>query len=249
MAARQTAPARRKKSPGLLGWAGRLLLLALTAFLIIQAWFFVQVWQLREHNPDTTAFMRAYLNSPEGQFRQQTGTGPVINQQWIPYEQISDHAKRAVVAAEDDRFMMHGGFDWEGIQQAFERNRQAGRVVAGGSGISQQLAKNLFLPGSRSWWRKGQETLITLMLEQTLDKERILELYLNLVEWGEGLYGIEAAAWHYHGIPAAALGKDQSARLAAMLPNPRFYEQNRNAQSLERRSRAILSRMDRSLIP
>ena len=235
--------------PGVLGWFWRLVMLLFLAFVLLQLWFFAHIWYWREHNPASTAFMRAYLSSLEGQFRAQVSPDSLIDHQWVPYEQISDHLKRAVVASEDDRFMLHGGFDWEGIRHAMERNRQRGEVVAGGSTITQQLAKNLFLSNDRSYWRKGQEALIALMLEMVMDKRRILEIYLNVVEWGEGIYGIEAAAWHYYGQPAASLGPDQSACLAAMLPQPRFYQQNPGSLGLARRSAAIQSRMHRSQIP
>src|SRR5690606_24396587 len=145
---------------------------------------------------------------------------------WAAYDTISPSLRRAVVAAEDDRFMGHYGFDWNGIQHAIERNRARGATHAGGSTISQQLAKNLFLSPSRSYLRKGQEALITLMLETTWSKRRILEVYLNVVEWGDGVFGAEAAAWRYYGINAARLGPAQAARLAVMLPNPRAYGAN-----------------------
>ena len=131
-----------------------------------------------------------------------------------------------MVAAEDDRFLDHDGFDWEGIERALERNAEEGRITAGGSTISQQLAKNLFLSSSRSWLRKGQEAAITMMIEATWDKRRILEVYLNVAEWGNGVFGAEAAARHYHGRPAASLGPAEAARLAVMLPNPRRYEKS-----------------------
>ena len=127
------------------------------------------------------------------------------------------------------KFVDHEGFDWDGIQKALEKNQKRGKAVAGGSTISQQLAKNLFLSGERSYWRKGQEAVITLMLEYALDKRRILELYLNVAEWGEGVFGCEAAARHYFNVSASQLSAEQSARLAAMLPRPQYYDRNRGS--------------------
>ena len=137
----------------------------------------------------------------------------------------------------------------EGIELAAEKNQKGGRVVAGGSTITQQLAKNLFLSGSRSWLRKGQEAIITLMLEAMLDKRRIFELYLNVIEWGNGVFGAEAAAQRYFGIPAARLSAEQAARLAAMAPNPRFYERNQGAPGLARKTHIILARMPAAELP
>ena len=141
------------------------------------------------------------------------------------------------------------GFDWEGIQRAIEKNQRKGRVVAGGSTISQQLAKNLFLSPAKTPWRKAEEALITLMLEATWDKQRIFEVYLNVIEWGNGVFGAEAAARHYYGIPAARLAPEQAARLAGMVPNPRFYDRNRNAPGLSRKTAIILARMPSAGLP
>jgi monofunctional biosynthetic peptidoglycan transglycosylase len=172
-----------------------------------------------------------------------------LRHQWVPYARISPHLKRAVVAAEDARFLDHEGFDWEAIQQAMARNERRGRIVAGASTISQQLAKNLFLSGSRSWVRKGQEAIITWMLETTMSKRRILELYLNFAEWGEGVFGAEAAARHHFGVPAAALSQEQSAWLASILPSPRRYERGRTTPYLDGRVGTILARMPAAQIP
>ncbi|WP_284047201.1 transglycosylase domain-containing protein [Guyparkeria hydrothermalis] len=135
------------------------------------------------------------------------------------------------------------------VRHAMERNLEAGQIVAGGSTITQQLAKNLFLSADQSLWRKGQEALIALMLEGVLGKRRILELYLNYAEWGNMLYGFEAAARHYYGKPAGQLARHEAARLAAMLPNPRFYQDNRNARGLQVRTNAVLGRMGYSKTP
>jgi monofunctional biosynthetic peptidoglycan transglycosylase len=147
-----------------------------------------------------------------------------LRYRWVPYEQISLHLKRAVIAAEDDKFVDHEGFDWDGIQKAIEKNQKKGKAVAGGSTISQQLAKNLFLSPSRSYFRKAEEAIITVMIEAVWDKRRILEVYLNVVEWGNGIFGCEAAAQRYYKTSAARLNPAQAARLAVMLPNPRKYE-------------------------
>ncbi|MCC6533602.1 MAG: monofunctional biosynthetic peptidoglycan transglycosylase [Burkholderiales bacterium] len=209
-----------------------------------QLWVFGHVWWWVEHNPDSTAFMDDRLRTlraknPQAQLRHQ----------WLSYARISAHLKRAVVAAEDAKFLDHEGFDWEAIQQAHEKNLKHKRVVAGGSTISQQLAKNLFLSGSRSPWRKGQEALITLMLEKMMSKRRILEIYLNVIEWGNGVFGADAAARHYFGISASQLTAEQAARLASMVPNPRFYDRNRHAPWLAAKTRLILGRMNAAAIP
>jgi monofunctional biosynthetic peptidoglycan transglycosylase len=167
----------------------------------------------------------------------------------VPYARISNHLKRAVVAAEDARFLDHEGFDWEAIQKAMAKNERRGRIVVGASTISQQLAKNLFLSGSRSWLRKGEEALITWMLEASMSKRRILELYLNFAEWGEGVFGAEAAARYHFGVPAAALSAEQAAWLAAILPSPRRYERGRATSYIDRRVGTILARMPAAQIP
>jgi monofunctional glycosyltransferase len=154
-----------------------------------------------------------------------------------------------MIAAEDSTFVEHEGFDWDGIQLAMEKNKKRGRYVAGGSTITQQLAKNLFLSPEKSYLRKGQEAIITLMLEYTLDKERILELYLNVIEWGNGVFGAEAAARRYFGVSAAQLSAEQAAKLAAMAPNPRFYERNGNAPGLRKKIGIIVARMPQVELP
>jgi monofunctional biosynthetic peptidoglycan transglycosylase len=155
------------------------------------------------------------------------------------------HLKRAVVVAEDARFVAHDGFDWEAIQEAMAKNQREGRVVAGASTITQQLAKNLFLSGERSWLRKGQEAIITWMLENTMTKRRILELYLNVAEWGDGVFGAEAAARHHFGVSAAALDAGQAAWLAAILPSPRRYARGRTTPYIDGRVAHILTRMEK----
>ena len=139
--------------------------------------------------------------------------------------------------------------DWDALQKAYEKNIKKGKVVAGGSTITQQLAKNLFLSGERSYLRKGQEVIITYMLEYWMDKERIFEIYLNVVEWGVGVFGAEAASQHYYGVSAAQLSAAQAARLAVMLPNPRFYDAHRGTAYLARRTDLILRRMNSAALP
>jgi monofunctional biosynthetic peptidoglycan transglycosylase len=172
-----------------------------------------------------------------------------LRHHWVPYARISSELKRAVIAAEDAKFLDHEGFDWEAIQKAIEKNERRGRVVAGGSTISQQLAKNLFLSGERSWLRKGQEAVLTAMLEHAMDKRRILELYLNFAEWGEGVFGAEAAARHHFGVSAAQLDATQAAWLAAILPSPRRYARGARTPYLDARIATIRRRMAYAQIP
>lgn len=233
-----------------LGW----LLFAVVAIaLLCQFWFFAWVWWYRDHNPAMTAFMHRELarlreDNPDAR----------LHMQWTPYARISPHLKRAVIAAEDDEFATHEGVNWDAIERAWEYNRKLeaqkakaaakGRTLRtkpmhGGSTITQQLAKNLFLSPERSYLRKGQELVIAYMLESMMDKERILELYLNVVEWGVGVFGAEAAARHYFGVGVAQLSAEQAARLAAMLPRPKFYDRNRGSGFLARHSASILRRM------
>ena len=177
------------------------------------------------------------------------GSKAALQYRWVPYARISPQLKRAMIAAEDAKFVDHEGFDWEGIQLAMEKNQRRGRIVAGGSTITQQLAKNLFLSPAKSYWRKGEEAVITVMLEAMLPKPRIFELYLNVIEWGNGVFGAEAAARHYFGVSAAQLSVEQAARLAAMAPNPRFYERNPGAPGLNRKIGIIVARMPAAEVP
>lgn len=216
---------------------------AVLLVLAYQVWVFGHLLWWTQFNPSQTRFMSLRLDEmrerkPDAQLRHQ----------WVPYERISVHLKRAVIAAEDDAFVDHEGFDWEGIQKAMEKNRKKGRAVAGGSTISQQLAKNLFLSPSRSYARKAQEAAITFMMEAVMDKRRILEIYLNVVEWGDGVFGAEAAAQRYYRIPAAKLGPEQAARLAVMLPNPRKYEKTFGPRLAAHAAR-IAGRMHYSQVP
>jgi len=217
---------------------------AVLALIGLQLWFFGHIVYWSEFNPSSSAFMQKRLEA-----MQAANPAAKLKYHWVPYERISEHLKRAVVAAEDARFLDHEGFDWEAIQKAMQKNEQRGKVIAGASTISQQLAKNLFLSGSRSWLRKGQEAIITWMMERTLSKRRILELYLNLAEWGEGVFGAEAAARHHFGVPATALGPEQAAWLAAILPSPRRYARGRETPYLAGRIATIATRMTGAQIP
>ena len=208
---------------------GRILLVLLVVIVCYQAWIFVHVWWWVDHNPDSSAFMEDRL-----QVMQAKDPDAELRHQWVPYNRISPNLKRAVIAAEDAKFTDHEGFDWDGIQKAYEKNLKKGRIVAGGSTISQQLAKNLFLSTKRTPWRKLEEAAITLMLEKMMSKRRIFEIYLNVIEWGNGVFGAEAAAQHYYRTSAAGLGAEQAAKLAAMVPNPRYYDTHRGARGLQR---------------
>ena len=150
----------------------------------------------------------------------------VIRHTWIPADQIPRVMKMAVVAAEDDRFYQHHGFDWEAMKKAQAKNEKAGKIRRGGSTITQQLAKNLYLSPSRSYWRKGREAFITVLMERLLPKDRILELYLNLIEFGPGVFGVEEAARYHFRLSARQLSLDQAARLAAIIPSPRKWRVN-----------------------
>jgi len=225
-------------------WLKRGLLGVLGLFLLWQLWLLCWVLLWGWMNPGTTRFMEIRLaelreKKPDAQ----------LKQQWVPYERISIHLKRAIIAAEDAKFVDHEGFDWDGIQKAMEKNQKRGRFVAGGSTISQQLAKNLFLTPSKSYFRKVEEAIITLMLENLWSKERIFEVYLNVIEWGNGVFGAEAAARHYYNVSAAQLGPEQAARLAGMVPNPRYYDRNRAAPGLGRKTSIILGRMGAAEVP
>ena len=223
---------------------GRILLVLLVVIVCYQAWIFVHVWWWVDHNPDSSAFMEDRL-----QVMQAKDPDAELRHQWVPYNRISPNLKRAVIAAEDAKFTDHEGFDWDGIQKAYEKNLKKGRIVAGGSTISQQLAKNLFLSTKRTPWRKLEEAAITLMLEKMMSKRRIFEIYLNVIEWGNGVFGAEAAAQHYYRTSAAGLGAEQAAKLAAMVPNPRYYDTHRGARGLARKTGIILARMSDADLP
>jgi monofunctional biosynthetic peptidoglycan transglycosylase len=217
---------------------------AVIGLAVYEFWFLVQILYWVEHNPATTRVMDARVEA-----MRQSKPRAALDQKWAKYERISIHLKRAIIVAEDAKFVDHEGFDWEGIQRAIGKNQRRGKIVAGGSTITQQLAKNLFLSGERSLLRKGQEAILAAMLEAAMDKRRIFEIYLNVAEWGENVFGAEAAARHYFGVDAAGLEPEQAARLAAMLPRPRYYDRNRDSAYLVNYSESILAQMSAAQIP
>ena len=201
--------------------------------------------QLKKKNPPKTAFMEYR----EKEWKEK-GRKIQIRQVWVPFSRISPFLIKAVLIAEDDRFWSHEGFDYEGIMQAVEKDLQAGRLKFGGSTISQQLARNLYLSPAKSFWRKIREALITWRMEQVLSKKRILELYLNAVEWGDGIFGAEAASRHYFGKPASELSPREAARLAVVLPSPRKLNPAGSQRYVESRAEVIYNIMlQRGIVP
>ena len=237
---------------------GRWILLCLLALLLLEAFFIGRIALMALVDPKSTAFQRseAWRLATQGELR--------WRQDWRDYDQISDHLKRAVIASEDDSFVNHEGVDWDAIEKAWQRNAKAEEAAAaraeqnrparpvrirGGSTITQQLAKNLFLSGERTLPRKGQELVLTYALETLLTKRRILEIYLNNVEWGEGVFGAEAAAQHYFRKSAAQLSAREAARLAVMLPRPRYFEKLPRSAYLNNRTSIIVGRMRSAELP
>jgi monofunctional biosynthetic peptidoglycan transglycosylase len=203
-----------------LRWLGYLAGCLIAGILAMQVYFFLQIAAWQFINPSSTAFMRAERWRLCGV---NVWSCPV-DRKWVRYDDISRNIKRAVIASEDADFVNHPGYELDAMLDAWERNKQRGHIVRGGSTITQQLAKNLFLSSEQNYLRKGQELVITWMLELWLDKQRIFEIYLNSVEWGEGVFGIEAAAQHYFHTSAAKLSVGQAARLAAALPAPKCFD-------------------------
>lgn len=258
---RRGAPRRRgpgREAPaegGLVGLAGavaRLLGLVLLCALVLQIVFALRIGAMAVVDPASTAFQRSEL------WRLMRQGTPRWSQDWRPDAELPGTLKRAVIAAEDASFAGHDGLEWEAIEKAWERNQRAqaraGAEVrpvrlVGGSTITQQLAKNLFLTGERTLLRKAQEAAITLMLEALLSKRRILEIYLNHVEWGEGVFGAQAAARHYFRVDARQLNAWQAARLAVMLPAPKRYEKMPQSSYLQARAQTILARMGAVELP
>ena len=234
-----------KKAWGwLLRWAWRTVAIFFALLVLYQVWLFAHICWWIKFNPSSSAFMDTRL-----EIMQDKNPEAELRHKWVPYEKISNNLKRALIAAEDAKFVDHEGFDWEGIQKAYEKNLRRGKIVAGGSTISQQLAKNLFLSTKRTPWRKGEEIIITVMLESVMEKRRIFEIYLNIIEWGHGVFGAEAAAQHYFDVSAGQLSAPQGAILAAMVPNPRYYDTHRTARGMLRKSEIIRQRMDDAEIP
>jgi monofunctional biosynthetic peptidoglycan transglycosylase len=223
-------------------WKALLLLAVL--FLLMQIWYLGHVFWWKAFDPASTSFMEAGLERMQAK-----NPDAELRFRWVDYPRISIQIKRAVIAAEDSKFLTHEGFDWDGMETAMQKNLRRGRIVAGGSTISQQLAKNLFLSASKNPFRKLQEAMITVMIEQLWSKRRILEVYLNVIEWGNGIYGAEAAARRYFKRSAANLGPDEAAHLAAMIPNPRYYESHPSARGLLRRQGIIAARMGMVAVP
>lgn len=247
----------------------RLVVLTLFAIVALQIYFVLRIALMTVVNPESTAFERSAVYSVVAK------TGALKwRQSWAPYDDISDNLKRAVIASEDASFNEHEGVDVEALEKAWDKNAKAdasveqrlqqslskpsGKTPAkpvkpakiiGGSTITQQLAKNLFLSGERTLLRKGQELVLTLLLEQLLSKQRILEIYLNSVEWGEGIFGAEAAAQYYFRKPAAKLSAYEAARLAVMLPRPKYFETRPNSGYLSSRASTIVARMGGVEIP
>ena len=226
------------------GFLARLIVVLIAWILLYQLWIFLHICWWINHNPTSSAFMEDRL-----EIIQETKPDAELKHKWVSYEQISNHLKRAVIASEDAKFIDHEGVDWEAIQAAYEKNLKKGKIVSGGSTISQQLAKNLFLSSKRTPWRKAQELVITYMLEAVLEKRRIFEIYLNVIEWGDGVFGAEAASKHYFKVSAAKLSSQQAARLAVMIPNPRFYDKHKKTKYLTKRTAVIQRRMSASEIP
>jgi len=260
MSARRPQPRRRRSLRARILSAGmRLCLAALALVLLYQAWIFGWVVWYAYMPPGTTSVMRAELSR-----LQKTDPKRKLDYRWVDYDRISNHLKRAAVAAEDANFLEHGGIDWDAVERAYAHNRQLAeateralalgrrppqRPMRGGSTITQQVAKNLFLSNSRNYLRKAQEVVITYMIELVMNKRRILELYLNIAEWGEGVFGAEAAARHYFNTSAANLSAYQAARLASMLPRPRYYDKNRGSAYLASRTDRLLRWMPGTAIP
>ena len=210
------------------------LFLALLALDIAMSFVYPGVSTLKKENPRKTAFMEYR----EKQWAKE-GIHKAIIQKWVPLKRISPYLIKAVIIAEDDKFWGHEGFDFEAMQQALEKDIKKKEFKAGGSTISQQLAKNLFLSPSKNPIRKIKEAILTWRMEHALSKRRIVEIYLNVAEWGDGIYGIEAAAKHYYGKHASSLTAQEAARLATVLPNPRIYKVNGDSKYVKNRSERI----------
>lgn len=235
----------------------------LLGVVIYEAYMFSQIWRLQNGNPVTTSLIET--RSSEARSR---GEQPKRQQIWVGLEKISPNLQRAVIAGEDSNFITHNGFDYKAIQKAWDDAlRDSAREAKkegedddwlpnipefkrGASTISQQLTKNLYLSSRRSFFRKGQEALLTVMLERTLSKQRILEIYLNVIEWGDGIYGAEAASQVYFHKPASSLSANQAAFLSAMIPNPRtVFNPRVNPRRVARRQRIIMRGMPYVKIP
>ncbi len=228
----------------------RVAALLVLAFAALQASFALRIGAMAFVAPESTTFQRSEA------WRLLVDKHRIAwSQQWVDDSRIANHLKRAVIASEDAGFAEHSGVEWDAIEKAWERNQRneartpARAKIVGGSTITQQLAKNLLLSGERTVLRKAQEFAITLMLEGLLSKRRILEIYLNSVEWGEGLFGAQAAARHYYRTDAARLGPEQAARLAVMLPAPKRFEKMPRSAYVSGRAATIVARMEAVELP
>ncbi|TPG24389.1 transglycosylase domain-containing protein [Variovorax guangxiensis] len=242
----------------------------IVAGLALQLFFIGRIALMAAVDPESTAFQRseAWQIATEGRANARRGETTAWQQQWVPYDRIADSLKRAVIASEDAEFIYHRGIEWEAIERARQRNAKAEEIAArraaqarargkepapakirGGSTITQQLAKNLLLSGERTLLRKGQELVLATALELLLSKRRILEIYLNNVEWGEGVFGAEAAAQRYFNKPAARLSANEAARLAVMLPSPKFFERRPGSPYVNGRAATIMARMPSAELP
>ncbi len=247
----------------ILRWTFRIILGVVLGIIVYEGILFFRVWRLRSNNPSSTSLIDTRFSEAQAK-----GQEPKREQAWVPIEKISPNLQRAVLAGEDTNFLTHNGFDFEAIQKAYEHaQREAAKEAKkegedddwlpslpefkrGGSTVTQQLAKNLYLSSQRSFVRKGQEAIVTVMLERMLTKKRILEIYLNVIEWGDGVYGAEAAAQHYFHKPAAALSFNEAAFLSAMIPNPRtVFNPQVNPRRVARRQRIIMRGMPSIRLP
>jgi monofunctional biosynthetic peptidoglycan transglycosylase len=208
---------------------------------VASAFFYDDVSELKKKNPTKTAFM----THREIQWEFKGLKNKKIHQGWVPLSKISPYAAKAVLIAEDDKFYAHEGFDFEAMQKAVEKDIKLGKLKYGGSTISQQLAKNLFLSPSKNPMRKAKEVILTWRLENNLSKRRILEIYLNVAEWGDGIFGIEAASRHYYGKSAAELAPMEAARLAVVLPNPLKLNPTGTSKYVEKRAEIVYGIMVR----
>ena len=221
-----------------------LIALPIGIFIFFNAYVYGNIITYRAVAPSKTAFMSMRMS----QFAKE-GRDVELDYRWVPYDQISVNLKKALIASEDANFAEHSGFDWNGIKYAMKRNKQSGEVKAGGSTISQQLAKNLFLNESRSYIRKGEEAAITAMMEAVTDKDRIFELYLNSIEWYYGVFGAEAASQYFYKKPASALTRQQAAKLTARVPAPLFYADHPKSKRMHNKTNIILRRMGSAELP
>lgn len=225
-------------------WFKWLITAAVAAVVLFNVYAYGAMLFWRGVGPESTAFMRERMSVMKAEDPEVT-----LHYQWRPYDELGSNLKHALIASEDASFISHDGFDWNGIRYAMRRNEKNGEVKAGGSTITQQLVKNLFLWEARSYVRKGEEAWLTLLLEGSTDKKRIYEIYLNVIEWGYGVYGAEAASQYYFNRSADRLTKAQAARLASMVTRPRYYDEHRKSKALSNKTNIINRRMNAVTVP